>query len=262
MIARNTVRVKLVARLGRQVNRSGANDQNVWEALAKKDAMWAACTSGKRHVDWQLDDFLATGEREVSWASRAAQESLNFQLSGRVAVDFGCGPGRLIGALKERFQRVVGIDTSETMLRLARLAHPEDNVSFSKSTKALDEGSADLVYSTFVLQHLAQEQVHECFREFARILHCQGLLIFQYPARPRWTLAGVAFLLLPAAVLNAIERYVVRYPGIMPMSWQAPKKVARRAAACGLVILEHKTGPKYSPNWKDTWYFARKSSAS
>jgi ubiquinone/menaquinone biosynthesis C-methylase UbiE len=246
--------------MGRYVRRSDANDPDVWETLAQKDALWAACTSGKRHVDWQLDEFLATGEREVSWASRVVRESLNHPLRGSLAVDFGCGPGRLIGALKERFQQVAGIDRSQTMLRLARRAHPEDNVSFSESTKTLSEDSVDLVYSTFVLQHLTQDQVDECFREFARILRPDGLLIFQFPARPRLTLPGVAFLLLPTALLNAVERYVVRYPGIMPMSWLAPEKVARRAAACGLVIREHRTGPIYSPNWEDVWYFAQNSS--
>ena len=69
-------------------------------------------------------------------------------------------------------------------------------------------------------------------------------------------------MLLPTALINAIERYFVRYPGIMLISWLSPEKVVRRAAACGLVIVEHKTGPKYSPNWKDVWYFARKDSAS
>ncbi len=44
------------------------------------------------------------------------------------------------------------------------------------------------------------------------------------------------------------------------MSWAAPEKVIRRAAACGLTILEYKAGPKYSRNWKDVWYFASKSS--
>ena len=116
--------------MDRQVKKSGASDPDVWETLAKKDAMWAACTSGKRHVDWQLDEFIATGEREVSWASHVVQESLNYPLQGPLAVDFGCGPGRLIGALKERFQKVVGIDTSETMLRLARRVHPETRITF------------------------------------------------------------------------------------------------------------------------------------
>ena len=146
------------------------------------------------------------------------------------------------------------------MLSLARRAHPEDNVSFSESIKTLAKDSADLVYSTFVLQHLTQDQVDECFHEFARILQPRGLLIFQYPARPRWTLPGIAFLLLPAPLLHAIQRNILHYPGIMPMSWMAPEKIIQRAVACGLTNLEYRTGPKYSPNWKDIWYFAQKGS--
>jgi ubiquinone/menaquinone biosynthesis C-methylase UbiE len=239
------------------VRANSAYGQDVWEALANKDALWAACTSGKRRVDWGLDDFLATGEREVLWASHVAQESQIYPARRSLAVDFGCGPGRLTGALKERFQRVVGVDTSKTMLRMARRAHPEENVDFSESTKALENDSVDLAYTTFVLQHLTQDEVDDCFREFARILHPEGLLIFQYPARPRWTLPGLAFLLLPRPLLTAIQRYILHYPGIMPMSWMAPARIVRRAAACGLTIFRYQVGPKYSPNWKDTWYFAK-----
>lgn len=239
---------------------NGAYGQDVWEVLAKKDALWAACTSGKRRVDWRLDDFLATGEREVSWASRLAQESRIYPTRRSLAVDFGCGPGRLTGALRERFQRVVGIDTSPTMLSMARRSHPEGNVDFSESTDTLKNSSVDLVYTTFVLQHLTQDEVDDCFREFARILHSEGLLIFQYPARPRWTLPGIAFFLLPTQLLTAIQRYILHYPGIMPMSWMAPAQVVRRTVACGLTILQYQVGPKYSPNWKDTWYFAKISS--
>jgi len=239
---------------------SSTNNQDVWETLANKDAMWAACTSGKRHVDWRLDDFFASGEREVAWASRVARDIHIYPTRRSLAVDFGCGPGRLSGALRERFLQVIGIDASRTMLTLARRAYPEDNISFSESTTTLEEDSADVVYSTFVLQHLTQSQVDDCFREFARILNPSGLLIFQYPARPRWTLPGIAFLVLPPSLLHAIQHYVLRYPGIMPMSWMGSEKVIQRAAACGLTILEYRAGPKYSPNWKDIWYFARKDS--
>ena len=174
-----------------------------------------------------------------------------------MAVDFGCGPGRLIGALKGRFDCVVGIDKSPTMLDLARRAHPEANVIFQKSTKVIETHSTDLIYSAFVLQHLSQGELDECLLEFARILRPAGLLIFQYPSRPRWTVPGAAFRLLPPALLEAVQRYIVRYPGSMPMSWMAPEGLARRVVACGLAIVEHRTGPRYTPNWEDVWYFAQ-----
>lgn len=193
----------------------------------------------------------------MSWAARVAQESQIYPTRRSLAVDFGCGPGRLTGALKERFQRVVGIDTSKTMLSMARRDHPEENIHFSNSTKTLENDSVDLVYSTFVLQHLTRDEVDDFLHEFARILHPGGLLIFQYPARPRWTLPGIAFLLLPTPLLTAIQRNILRYPGIMPMSWMTPAKIIRRTSACGLTVVEYQVGPKYSPNWKDIWYFAK-----
>jgi SAM-dependent methyltransferase len=243
--------------MDKQLSANEAGGQDVWEILANKNAFWAACTSGKRHVDWRLPDFLATGEREVSWTERVAQESQIYPTRRSLAVDFGCGPGRLTGALKERFQRVVGIDTSMTMLSMARRAHPDENIQFGESTKTIENHSVDLVYTTFVLQHLTQGEVDDCFHEFARILHPEGLLIFQYPASPRWTLPGISFLLLPTPLLTAIQRYILHYPGIMPMSWMAPVKVVGWTAACGLTIVQYQIGPKYSPNWKDIWYFAR-----
>jgi SAM-dependent methyltransferase len=232
--------------------------RDTWETLAEKAPLWAACTTGKRHVNWQIDDFVATGEREVEWAFGIARDKLIYPDRTALAVDFGCGPGRLTGALRESFQKVVGVDTSKTMLNLARGINPGADVSFSETAAILDNNSVDLIYSTFVLQHLTQDQLSECLREFARILHPKGLLVFQYPARPRCTPSGLAFLLIPTGLLNFIQRYIIRYPGIMPISWMTPGKVARRVAQFGLFVREQRTELKYSPNWKDVWYFVRK----
>lgn len=195
----------------------------------------------------------------MSWAISVAQESSIFPPRRSMAVDFGCGPGRLTGALKGRFDHVVGIDKSPTMLNLARRAHPETNVIFQEDTKTIKTHSVDLIYSAFVLQHLTQGELDECLFEFARILHPGGLLIFQYPARPRWTVPGLAFRLLPPMMLKAIQHYIMRYPGSMPMSWMAPEGLSQRAVADGLAIAEHRIGPRYTPNWEDAWYFARPS---
>jgi SAM-dependent methyltransferase len=242
--------------------RRDAKGEDVWEALAKEDALWAACTSGKRRLDWQLDEFLATGEREVAWATRTAEEDSFYPRRKSLAVDFGCGPGRLIGPLSASFQRVVAVDTSPTMLSLAKTNNPQENVSFSESTAELADDSVDLIYSTFVLQHIAPDELDGFLHEFSRILSPQGLLIFQYPASPRWTLSGIGFRVLPAALLDAIQRYLVHYPGMMPMTWMPPAKIARHAATCGLAILDYRSGPRYSPNWKDVWYFAGAAGAT
>jgi SAM-dependent methyltransferase len=232
--------------------------ENLWEGLARRDPYWAACTRGRRHVQWQLRDFLATGEREVHWALQAAMRRQIYSGRRFLAIDFGCGPGRLIGPLAESFDRVAGIDISATMRDLARRTYPRENVSFEESTASIDPENVDLIYSTFVLQHLPGGQLTNYFREFSRILHPDGLLIFQLPSRPRFTLLGFAFLLVPSVILNFVQRHVIAYPGIMPMSWMRPRSVVRLVEMAGLYVHAVESGPRYSPNWKDVWYFCRK----
>src|SRR4051812_37482864 len=110
---------------------SAATPEERWEALAREDPLWASCTRGKRHHRWRIDDFLATGEVELSWALQVAGENGISPQGKDLALDFGCGPGRLVGALKSRFSRVVGVDVSPAMLAAARGIHGGNGVSFT-----------------------------------------------------------------------------------------------------------------------------------
>jgi ubiquinone/menaquinone biosynthesis C-methylase UbiE len=233
-----------------------------WEALAERDPFWASCTSGKRHVEWDVSEFLATGEREVAWAIESAKSKGIYPHYRSLAVDFGCGPGRFTGALTREFERVIGVDISPSMLNAASRIHTQASISFAPSTDVVEDGSASLIYCTFVLQHLTQEGRDSCLRDFARMLGKDGLLIFQYPAKPRRTPGGLVFTLVPPRIINAAQRYILRYPGVMPMSWMKPSDVSRHAVMADLAILDYRTGPEYSPNWVDIWYFARKDSVA
>jgi 2-polyprenyl-3-methyl-5-hydroxy-6-metoxy-1,4-benzoquinol methylase len=236
--------------------------ESEWERLARHDPLWSACTGGKRHITWQLDEFLATGAREVCWATGLAKETSIYPRSQSLAVDFGCGPGRLTGAMADSFAKVIGVDTSQTMVDIARRTHPRESVSFCKSTTELKAGCADLIYSTFVLQHLSRKRTDACLREFSRLLSSDGLLIFQYPAKPRRTPRGLAFALLSSLLVNAIQRHLLRYPGIMPMSWMSSDRMSRRIAAAGLTVLDYRTGPRYNTTWEDVWYFVRQDNVA
>src|SRR6266540_4712209 len=49
---------------------------------------------------------------------------------GDTCVEVGCGPGRMTGALAERFDEVIAVDVSPAMLEQARVAVPAENVRF------------------------------------------------------------------------------------------------------------------------------------
>ena len=74
-----------------------------WDALARLDPLWAILSRpDRRGGGWSLDAFFATGDDEVEsvLARREAQPD-----RFGVALDFGCGVGRLARALSTRFER-------------------------------------------------------------------------------------------------------------------------------------------------------------
>jgi SAM-dependent methyltransferase len=105
---------------------------------------------------------------------------------GGTCVEVGCGPGRMTGALAERFDRVLALDVSPAMLDQARGNVTAANVSFltvpGDRLDGVDDGSADALVCYLVLQHLPSSAVVRSYlREFARVLAPQGEAFVQVP---------------------------------------------------------------------------------
>jgi SAM-dependent methyltransferase len=105
---------------------------------------------------------------------------------GGTCVEVGCGPGRMTGALAERFDEVLALDVSPAMLGRASAAVTAQNVRFlAVSGERLDEvgdGVADALVCYLVLQHLPSRSVIESYlREFARVLAPEGEAFVQVP---------------------------------------------------------------------------------
>jgi ubiquinone/menaquinone biosynthesis C-methylase UbiE len=105
---------------------------------------------------------------------------------GGTCVEVGCGPGRMTGALAERFDRVIGLDVSPAMLERAREAVPNENVEFRAVSgdrlDGVEEAIADGLVCYLVLQHLPSAQVVSSYLgEFARVLAPRGEAFVQVP---------------------------------------------------------------------------------
>src|SRR4051794_28283830 len=91
-----------------------------WEALGEQDALWAILSvPEKRGGGWDLDAFFATGRAEVAELLDLSRR-LDPPRERGTALDFGCGVGRISQALAEHFDRVIGVDVAESMVREAR----------------------------------------------------------------------------------------------------------------------------------------------
>jgi SAM-dependent methyltransferase len=159
---------------------------SAWEDWGLIDPLWSNLTDpGTDHGGWDLDAFWKLGEQEISGIMSAA-DRLGYPKQREEALDFGCGAGRLTRALTAYFDRCTGVDGAQSMVELASelnrglpcrfvRARDSDLVSFPAKTM-------DLVYSSFVLQHLPDESfARRTIDGLARLVRPSGLLAFQLP---------------------------------------------------------------------------------
>jgi SAM-dependent methyltransferase len=180
-----------------------------WDELADQDALFVVLADpGREGGRWTLDEFLATGEREVAelltWAERLGRPA-----GRRRALDFGSGVGRLTRPLSAHFDECVGVDISAEMVRRARdLNADRPNCTLLHSVAPdlarFESGTFDLVHSSKVLQHMPSERLVCAYvAEFMRVARSDGLVAFQM-----WTRLPLRNRLQPRRRLYAALRAV------------------------------------------------------
>jgi SAM-dependent methyltransferase len=156
--------------------------KNDWENLAERDALGAILTDASR-VDgkWDIAEFMATGDAEVEIVMNHLTRIGRIPDFGAVALDFGCGVGRLTQALARRFAQCVGVDISRQMIEKAvafnRNPHCRYTVHADTPLPFADE-SFSFIYSNIVLQHVPARFSQQYLREFVRVLAPGGVLVF------------------------------------------------------------------------------------
>lgn len=215
-----------------------------WEALGADDPYWAVLTDPrKKGGGWDREEFFRTGEAEIARVMKTLSR-LGVKPRPGVALDYGCGVGRLSRALSTRFAQVIGVDIAEAMLTEARSMHADvPTLSFLRnsgdSLAGIADGSVDLVYSNIVLQHAPRRHQRLLIAEFCRVLGSGGALVFQVPARPNLrTAGGVLHRVFGNRVLNLARRLRYGARGVMEMHTMAKDEVLRHLADGGVTLLE------------------------
>jgi ubiquinone/menaquinone biosynthesis C-methylase UbiE len=91
----------------------------------------------------------------------------------RLTVDLGCGEGRLARELEKLGHRVIGVDASPTLVRLAAERHPEGDYRVAAAEDLpLDDASADVVVAFMALMDIADAAA--AIGESARVLKPGG----------------------------------------------------------------------------------------
>ena len=164
------------------------NYKKDWNDLAELDPLWAIATlPEKKFGKWEKDEFFQSGEKEIEEIINLCKK-LGYPSEFQYALDFGCGVGRLTIPLSKNFVHCIGVDISETMIKLAKKYQNSPNckyiVNSDKKLSVFDNNSFDLIYSSIVLQHVPEKELIKSYlSEFIRILKKNGILVFQLPSR-------------------------------------------------------------------------------
>lgn len=207
-----------------------------WTRLGEQDPLWAVYVApDTRGGGWDVEEFLAVGRREVD-AAFAQLPGLGLNPGRRLALDFGCGVGRLSAALAGHVDRVLAVDVAESMLDVARrMDRSGGRVRFvlnqAPDLSFVPSGSVDIVYSSLVLQHLPPTPARGYLREFARVLAPDGAAIVQVASRPTRSVKGLVFRWAPWP-----QRLLRRSLALRPL---LPRPLARMRCARPARGLQH-----------------------
>lgn len=209
-----------------------------WNALGEHDPLWAVLSEpSKRGRRWYVSDFFASGEGEIAGMERTLAD-LHVVLDRKVALDFGCGAGRVTRALASRFDQVFGIDVAESMIAEARrlnadLSNATFEVNARTDLKLVESGSVDFFYSRLVFQHMDPELTLGYVAELGRILSGRGTAVFQIPiARAARSAASR----VARNLLRPLMNFALFGPR-MSMFAVSPHLVYKALAGAGLEVL-------------------------
>ena len=183
---------------------------NAWESFARKDPEFYISTRAASSAA-DARSFFASGRRD---ANLILAETSPWLRQRGAAVDIGAGVGRVALAMAERFDEVVAVDISPAMLAKLRERCRRERRSnvrpFLSDAPWQDQVAADLVYSTHVFQHIADEG--DIKRYLVRIRRClmpAGVAYLHFDTRPGSALYSVRNR-VPDALLPRLWRHGIR----------------------------------------------------
>ncbi|GAB4357282.1 MAG: hypothetical protein OHK0021_01610 [Bryobacter sp.] len=154
-----------------------------WNRRAEEDAHYYVAFG--RHGQDEAE-FLATAADVLRGLDRELKRGLPGQNPrARRALEIGCGPGRLLRPMSERFGEVHGVDVSDAMISLAQkrlwdLPHAHAHVGSGADLRQFADDSFDFIYSYAVFQHIPERDVVMSYwDEAARVLKPGGLIRWQ-----------------------------------------------------------------------------------
>jgi len=140
----------------------------------------------REHVENGID-YLSHGFWQVSYSLMVSEATLQSSYDRPFVIDAGCACGSILQGFRQSgiFDRVLGIDLNSYMISIGRehFAFSErELVAGSIEDITAEDGSATLLHSQQVLEHIPENLIDAILDEFARVLRPGGRLFLCHPA--------------------------------------------------------------------------------
>ena len=242
--------------------------RRVWAVLGRDDPLWAVLSrADKRGGRWGVEEFLATGQAEID-GQLDYLARFGVPRQRRIALDFGCGAGRLTRALAGSFEQAIGVDVSASMIAKAQSLNADvGNLRFIENLSARLDGiadaSIDLVYSCMTLQHIPATLALGYAEEFLRVVAAGGVVAFQFVTGTDSSWRGRLYAMLPNRWLNPLRRIAWRRSEVFEMHVLDERTLEELLAGRpDLRLLAAIDDGAAGPGWRSRrWYVTRDTGA-
>jgi SAM-dependent methyltransferase len=156
--------------------------KSVWAEASESEESFRA--SGERDYKRYVGKFLATSQLDPT---------------RMVALELGCGAGRMSEPMARDFDRLVAVDISREMLKIGRQRVAAENILWlcndGVSLGPVADGSVDFIFSLAVFQHIPDAAtIVDYVEETGRVLKPGGWAVFQVMNHPHvsigpWTVS-------------------------------------------------------------------------
>jgi SAM-dependent methyltransferase len=177
--------------------------------------------------------YCTESEESFDEGGRADYEYLTpFLTEGRtVALDLGCGIGRVAKFVAPHCAKLWAVDVSQRMLdyaaeRLSEFQHIQYVHGGDVKVPGIPDNSVDLIYSFLVLQHLEREDAFVLMRELRRLIASEGRVVLTFP-----NLLSDVYLY---SFVSYANRRAATEPGRARM--YTPQEVERLVSAAGFEV--------------------------
>jgi len=149
-----------------------------WNERAEENPCFYVSTFRK---DWDDKSFFEWGEVQVQAVIDGLLREEGVAPEDKVALEIGCGPGRMTRALSSRFKWIHAYDVSDRYVQMAvdknkHLRNVTFRVNDGSSFPDVDDGSIDFAFSGWTMIHMpSKDVVVRNIEEVARTLRIGGI---------------------------------------------------------------------------------------